>query len=423
VIQRTPALLGGSPAFPDGLRLLRPSLPVPGDVLPGIERALAGGMLTKGAVLRDYERRVAEHLGVARAVAVSSCTAGLMLVFQALAEANGVTPRPSAAAPGGAGPATAQVARPRALMPSFTFMATAMAAVWAGLEPVFCDIDRDSWCLSPASVDAALADPGRGFGAALVVPVHVFGNPADTAAFDDIGRAHGLAVVYDAAHGFGALHDGAPVGGQGYAQCFSTSPTKLLITAEGGIVATGDEALGERLVAGRDYGNPGDYDALFCGLNARLSELHALLGIAGLEVLEDEALRRNELAALYRELLGDLPDLSFQAIKPTDRSSFKDFSIRVGGEFALTRNELAAALAADGIDTRAYYVPPVHRMRAFAAYTGRYEPHLPETAALCDQVLTLPCYGSMTGGDVVLVAHAVGAAHEHAAAIRASLAT
>jgi dTDP-4-amino-4,6-dideoxygalactose transaminase len=410
MIDRIPALLGGSPAFPDGLRLLRPSLPAPGDVLPGIKRALASGTVTKGAAVLDYERRVAEHLGVAHVVAVSSCTAGLMLVFQALAEANGVTPRPVAWRAGKPA-ATATVARPRALMPSFTFMATAMAAVWAGLEPVFCDIDPDTWCLSPTAVGAALDDPQRGFGAALVVPVHVFGNPADTAAFEAIGRAHGVAVVYDAAHGFGAQRDGAPVGAQGYAQCFSTSPTKLLITAEGGIVA------------GRDYGNPGDYDALFCGLNARLSELHALLGSAGLDLLEDEALRRNELAGLYRDLLGDLPGIFFQAVRPVDRSSIKDFSIRVGGEFALTRDELAAALQAEGIDTRAYYAPPVHRMRAFTAFAERYEPHLPATAALCDQVLTLPCYGGMTAGDVALVARAVGAAHAQGAAIRATLET
>ena len=411
-----PAALGGSPAFPDGLRLLRPTLPSPAKVVPGIEAAFGSGALTKGRAARDYERRLAEHLGVAHVVAVSSCTAGLMLVFQAIAEGSGVRPVPTA------GPsATTQVARPRALMPSFTFMATAMAAVWAGLEPVFCDIDPDTWNLSPASVEATLADPRRGFGAALVVPVHIFGAAADTAAFERLGRAHGIPIVYDAAHGFGALHDGRAVGREGYAQCFSTSPTKLLITAEGGVVATGDEALAERLVAGRDYGNPGDYDGRFCGLNARLSELHAYLGLASLELLEAEAVRRNELAAEYRELLSETPGLSFQVVATGDRSSYKDFSVRVGAAFGLTRDELAAALRAEGIDTRAYYVPPVHRMQAFAAFTDACEPLLPETVALCDQVLTLPCYGAMTGRDVAAVAACVVAVHEHAAAVRARL--
>jgi dTDP-4-amino-4,6-dideoxygalactose transaminase len=416
VTDRDPAVLGGSPAFPDGLRLLRPSLPSPAEVLPRIEAAFASGTLTKGATSRDYEQRLAEHLGVAHAVAVSSCTAGLMLVFQALAEGSGVRPVPA-----GEPRATAQVPRPRALMPSFTFMATAMAAVWAGLEPVFCDIDRDTWNLSPASVEATLDDPQRGFGAALVVPVHIFGTAADTAAFERIGRAHGVSIVYDAAHGFGALHDGRPVGREGYAQCFSTSPTKLLITAEGGVVATADDDLAARLVAGRDYGNPGDYDGRFCGLNARLSELHASLGLASLDGLEGEAVRRNELAAEYRELLSETPGLSFQVVAAGDRSSYKDFSVRVGREFGLTRDELAVVLRAEGIDTRAYYVPPVHRMQAFAAFTETCEPLLPETAALCDEVLTLPCYGTMTGRDVAAVSACVTAAHGRASAIRARL--
>jgi len=416
VTDRNPAVLGGNPAFPDGLRLLRPSLPSPAEVLPRIEAAFASGTLTKGATSRDYERRLAEHLGVAHAVAVSSCTAGLMLVFQALAEACGVRPVPA-----GEPRATAQVPRPRALMPSFTFMATAMAAVWAGLEPVFCDIDRDTWNLSPESVEAILDDPQRGFGAALVVPVHIFGTAADTAAFDRIGRAHGVSIVYDAAHGFGALHDGRPVGGEGYAQVFSTSPTKLLITAEGGVVATGDDELAARLVAGRDYGNPGDYDGRFCGLNARLSELHAALGLASLDGLEAEAVRRNELAAEYRELLSETPGLSFQVVAAGDRSSYKDFSVRVGREFGLTRDELAVVLRAEGVDTRAYYVPPVHRMQAFAAFTEACEPLLPETTALCDEVLTLPCYGTMTGRDVAAVSACVAAAHGHAGAVRARL--
>ena len=105
-----------------------------------------------------------------------------------------------------------------------------------------------------------------------MAPVHVFGNPADTAAFDALAAQRDVAVVYDAAHGFGALRDGAPVGREGLAQVFSTSPTKLLITGEGGVVATDDDALAERVVVGREYGNPGTYDPLFVGLNARLPE-------------------------------------------------------------------------------------------------------------------------------------------------------
>ena len=389
---RTPAILGGSPAFPERLHLLRPTLPPFADLEPGLGQLYGSGMLTKGPILARYEQALAEHLGVRHALGVSSCTAGLMLVFDRFRGAEIV-------------------------LPSFTFMATAMAAVWAGLVPIFADIDPDTWCLSPTAVATALTPA-----TALVAPVHVFGNPADTESFEALGLRSGLAVVYDAAHGFGARRDGAPVGGQGLAQVFSTSPTKLLITGEGGVVATDDDELAERVRTGREYGNPGTYDAIFVGLNARLPEASALLGLKGLELLDREAERRNALAAAYRERLGALPGLAFQRIRPQDRSSYKDFSLRVrAAEFGLTRDELAAGLAAEGIDTRAYYVPPVHRLQAFATRGPRFEERLPETALLCDEVITLPAYGQLEIEVVERVAACMMALHERATDVRRAL--
>jgi len=400
----TPAILGGPPAFPDGLRLLRPTLPALSAVQPGLEAAFDTGIVTKGPALAEYERRLADHLGVAHAVAVSSCTAGLMLVYDHLRPA-------TASTPGEGDP------HPEAVMPSFTFMATAMAAVWAGFTPVFADIDPETWCLDPARAAEAMTPQTR-----VVVPVHVFGAPADVEAFDELSRRRGAPVVYDAAHGFGALHDGRPVGAAGLGQVFSTSPTKLLITGEGGVVATDDDALAERIVVGREYGNPGTYDALFAGFNARLPEASALLGLKGLALLDREAGHRNALATVYRDLLGALPGIGFQWVRPHDRSSFKDFSVRIRGvEFGLTRDQVATALAAEGIDTRAYYVPPVHRTQAFAAVGPAFEERLPETAALCAEVLTLPNYGLLTAELVERVAACMIALHERAPRVRQAL--
>ena len=179
-------------------------------------------MLTKGPALAEYERRLAEHLGVRHALGISSCTSGLTLVFSRLA-------------PG------------EAIMPSFTFMATALAAARAGLTPVFVDIDPETWCLDPKRAEEAITEQTR-----AIVPVHVFGNPVDTDAFEEIGRRRGIPIVYDAAHGFGARRDGRPVGAQGVAQVFSTSPTKLLITGEGGVVATNDDEVADHVVVGRE---------------------------------------------------------------------------------------------------------------------------------------------------------------------------
>ena len=392
MIAPTPAILGGPAAFPDHLHLLRPTLPPFSDLEERLRESYASGTITKGPILRDYERALADHLGVRHALGVSSCTAGLMLVFDRYRGADIV-------------------------LPSFTFMATAMAAVWAGLTPIFADIDPDTWCLSPAAAEAALTQA-----TVVVTPVHLFGDPADTVAFDALAARRGVAVVYDAAHGFGALRDGAPVGRVGLAQVFSTSQTKLLNTGEAGVVATNDDELAERVVVGREYGNPGTYDPLFVGFNARLPEASALLGLKGLALLDREAERRNALAAIYRGLLGELDGIGFQRIGPRDRSSFKDFSVRIrAAEFGLTRDQVSTALAAEGIDTRAYYVPPVHRTQAFAAVGAAFEERLPETAALADEVLTLPAYGRLTAADIERVAACMIALHKQAPAIRQAL--
>jgi len=205
-------------------------------------------------------------------------------------------------------------------------------------------------------------------------------------------------------------------------RCSAPLRPKLLITGEGGVVATDDDALGERVVVGREYGNPGTYDPVFVGLNARLPEASALLGLKGLALLDREAEQRNALAVIYRDLLGALPGIGFQRIRPQDRSSFKDFSVRIrAAEFGLSRDQVATALVAEGIDSRAYYVPPVHRTQAFAALGPAFEERLPETAALCDEVLTLPDYGLLAAEDVERVAACMIALHERAPGVRQAL--
>lgn len=392
------AILGGPPAYPDGLRQLRPTLPSYDAVGPRWAACFADGGLTKGPALVEYEQRLAAHLGVRHALAVSSCTTGLMLVLDRYRGC-------------------------KAFLPSFTFMATAMAAAWAGLDLVFCDVHPHTWSLDPERLAEAVEREGVGPDQGVVIPVHVYGTPADTAAFEELSRTLDLPVVYDAAHGFGACSDGAPVGRQGVAQVFSTSPTKLLITGEGGVVATDDDSVAEHVRWGREYGNPGTYDAQFAGINARLPEAGALLGLASLDLLEQVALRRNELATIYRQRLSDLPGVTFQEVTAGDRCSYKDLSIAVDEDFGLTRDQLAAALTAEGIPTRVYYDPPAHRLTAFADIGRRFEGLLPVTDRLSRQILSLPLYGALRDDDVHAVCSCVHAAHQRAADVRSSLTT
>lgn len=379
-----PAIAGGTPAFAARLPLVRPSVPQLDALSPDLRDILASGVLTNGPTVRRFEDRAAEAIEVDHCVAVSSCTAGLMLILR-VAELDG-----------------------EVIVPSFTFAATAHAVVWNGLTPVFADVDERSLTLSAHAAASVLGDR-----CSAILATHTYGTPCDVEGLEQLARARGVRLFFDAAHAFGSRRGGVPVGGFGDAEVFSLSPTKLLVAGEGGLIATNDGELAERCRIGRDYGNPGNYDCLFVGLNARMSELHAALGRASLETLEARIERRNELAQRYRAALASLPGVSFPRVGETDRSTYKDFTILLDRDaFGLDARELARALDVEGIDTRRYYAPPVHAMHAYA----RWDPgpgRLPVTERVSERCLTLPMWEGMRDEDPGVVAAAIGRIRSH----------
>ena len=383
-----PAILGGKPAFEQKIQIVRPVLPPYEEIQDGIQEILSSGMVTRGKYLDAFENAIASHLGVRHAVAVSSCTTGLMLAYRALDLSGEV------------------------IVPSFTFMATVSAMIWCGLKPVFVDVDPHTTTLDPALVERAVSPR-----TSAIVAVHNFGNPADIGALQEIASRHKLKLVFDAAHGFGALYQGEPVGGQGDAQVFSMSPTKLLISGEGGVVTTNNDQVAKMVRIGREYGNDGSYDSIFPGLNARLPELSALMGLASLKNLEQAALSRNRTAALFYEHLQGCPGIGFQAIRPGNRSSYREYSITIDSQkFGLSRDKLAEALLAENIDIRKYYDPPVHCQTAYKGYFNGQP--LPYTDWLSSQSLSLPMWSNMAPETTTKIAATIANLHEYAGSIR-----
>src|SRR5690349_20359109 len=186
-----PAILGGVPAFQNKGNIVRPVMPDYSEMSEGVQGILRSGMLTKGEHLKAFEKAVREHLGVKHAIGVSSCTSGLMLTYRGLGLTGDV------------------------VVPSFTFMATVSALVWAGLRPIYADVDPGTTNLDPAAAEAAITPQ-----TSAIVAVHNFGNPADIDALQRICDRHGLKLIFDAAHGFGACFQGKPVGPQGHASVY-----------------------------------------------------------------------------------------------------------------------------------------------------------------------------------------------------------
>ena len=389
--RRIPAILGGRPDFPAGLALVRPAFDDVSGLTGRIAKILESGELTNGALVRELEETVSDRCDVDHAVAVSSCTAGLMLTYQALAVTGSV------------------------VLPSFTFAASAHAISWAGGQPSFAEVLPDTCSLDPEDA-ATILD-----GASALSATHIYGAPSHIEELEALARAAGIPLIFDAAHALGSRHNDKPVGGFGTAEVFSLSPTKVATAGEGGLVTTNDTGLAEAVRLGREYGNPGNYDCRFPGLNARMSELHAALALASLERLDARVARRNELVQAFKNAVAGLPGLSFQHVRQADVSTYKDLTILVEGDtFGLSARELQRALRAEGVDTRRYYSPPIHLQQAYSSRP--YQRRLPITERLGETALTLPLSSEASLETQVRLAETLCSLHHAADTVRRNLA-
>ena len=388
---KRPGILSGPPDC-DSLPISQPTLPPFPEFVRDLEGIFASRQITNATWVRKLEEEAARKLGVPEVVAVSSATSGLMLVAKLL----GLTGK--------------------VLLPSFTFPATLHVLIWNRLEPVLVDCDLESFNIDPDAVerccDASVA---------AVVPVYIFGNAPDWSRLEPILQRRGLRAFSDAAHALGTRLGDRAAGSFGDAEVFSLAPTKVTVSGEGGLVATRSPELARDLRVARNYGNPGSYDCEMAGLNARMSELHALLGVQSLALTEQNVQRRGEHVARYRAGLAPLPGIRFQAIPPDCRSTHNYFAIRVEADpFGLTNLELQGALEADRIASKIYFHPPLHRQSRFAHLPG-LRGMFPNTDRLCSEVLCLPLFSHMREAEVDRVIETVRACHTFAGEVRRAL--
>ena len=353
----------------------RPQLPPLDDYIAELEHIWATRMLSNFA---EYSQRLealaAGYLGSPHVLPVVSGDIGLVLALRAL---------------------DIPVGAP-AFISSFTFNSTVNAALWAGLRPVLVDIDPASFNLSPdALADAVERTPEPG----VVLATHTFGNPCDTDAIRSVADRTGCRVVYDAAHAYGSRRDGVPAGCLGDAEVFSLSGTKLVTSAEGGLVATPHDDVAERLTYLRGYGFQHDYNSRYVGLNGKISEFHCALGVLTLATVEEAVARRQAIVARYRAVLGD--GVGWQAVRPTDRSTYKDISLVLGDR----RDDVEAALGAAGVATKRYFLP-LHRQDAYLTHVER---PLPATDAVAATTLCVPAFNDLGDDQVDAIAGVIAA--------------
>jgi dTDP-4-amino-4,6-dideoxygalactose transaminase len=284
----------------------------------------------------------------------------------------------------------AGVERGDVIAPSFTFAATPHAVRWCGAEPVFADIAANgSLCLDPDDVERKITPK-----TVAILGVDAYGIACDYARLTEIGRRNGLRVVFDSAPSFGARVGGSLVGGFGDAQIFSFHATKAFTTMEGGCLCTHDPEIFSRARAIRNFGQLADGDCEEAGINAKLTEVCALIGIEQLKSFERAAVTRRRAVTRMREGLSKLPGLTVASTPHGQDPIWLYLPVFVDErEFGLDRNATATALADQNLYVRKYYSPPCHHMRA---YRASRDVALPRSEASAYSVLALPVYNDMT---------------------------
>jgi dTDP-4-amino-4,6-dideoxygalactose transaminase len=305
------------------------------------------------------------------------------------------------------------------LLPSFTFAATAQAAHWQGLALRFIDIDRETLMLTADQVERAITDRS-----CALFPVNLFGHCVEHDSFRQLAAKQRMPLIYDSAQAFGASYKGKMVGALGDAEVFSFHATKLLHTGEGGCVVTSDPDLHRELCKARNFGFDGYLNCTRRGINGKMSEFAALIGLRLLEPFPAHVARRKWVFQQYRDTLSQIPGIALPKCHAGVEPNYSYFPILVDpDDFGLSNLELNWALTAERIVTRCYFYPPVHRTTYYRKLLGNDQPSLPNTDWAALHVLCLPVYSDMRADEMAKVIEGVMRCHRHAGAIRRTVAS
>ncbi len=376
----TLALLGGRPAFVSELRVGRPNIGDRAALFARLDRMLdSGALANRGPFVLELEAALRSYLGVRHAITVCNATIGLGVAARAMGLAGEV------------------------IVPSFTYIATPQALAWLGITPVFCDVDPDTHNLDPRQLEVLITPRTTG-----ILPVHVWGRPCDTQAIERVACAHGLEILYDAAHAFGCSHGSRMIGNFGHAEVFSFHATKFFNTFEGGAITTNDDDLAAKIVAMTNFGHRAEGGVAHLGTNAKMTEVCAAMGLSSFERVETFIGANRARHETYRRELAGLPGVRFVEYDARERCNFQYVILEVDPTRAgLSRDTLQTVLAAENVIARKYFHPACHQVEAFRAPTTTRGTQLPHAEALAARCLSLPTGASASVDDIEVICNVI----------------
>jgi dTDP-4-amino-4,6-dideoxygalactose transaminase len=363
------AIFGGKPAFDAPLHVGRPNVGDPQSLLNRVKDLLNRKWLTNdGPLVQEFEQRICGLIGVKHCIAVCNATIGLEIVIKALDLSDEV------------------------IVPSFTFVATAHALRWLGINPVFCDLDAKTHNIDPLRVADLITNRTSG-----IIAVHVWGRPCDVGALTDLARHHNLKLIFDAAHAFGCSYKGRMIGSFGTAELFSFHATKFLNTFEGGAIVTNNDKLAAKIRLMRNFGFAGLDTVTSLGTNGKMSEASAAMGLTSLESFDGfiEANRRNY--QLYNQQLARIPGISLSLYQEGEKCNYQYVVLEIDEAVTgISRDMVDEVLWAENVLTRRYFYPGCHLMEPYRTEEPEAGLRLPQTERLAKMVLCLPT-GSAIG--------------------------
>lgn len=276
----------------------------------------------------------------------------------------------------------------------FTFASTTHAIVRCGLTPVFCDVSPVDYTMDVSCLESLVTER-----TVAILPVHVYGNLCDVEGIDRVARAHGLKVIYDAAHAFGVQKNGVGVACFGDASMFSFHATKVFHTIEGGAVCFRDDGLVPVLGELRNFGLHGQEDCAYVGGNAKMNEFQAAMGLCNLRHIDREIARRGEAVRLYRELLSGREGIRLCPVQEGVTPNYAYFPVVFDG-YRYTRDRVFEMLKEKDIIARKYFYPLTNAMSCYRDLPTAGAEKTPVAAYMAERVLTLPLFADLRAEDV-----------------------
>jgi dTDP-4-amino-4,6-dideoxygalactose transaminase len=380
------ALFGGEPAFQRVLHVGQPNIGDKAAVLSRIGNLLDRRWLTNnGPLVQEFEERIADRQGVKHCIAMCNGTIALEIAVRALGMTGEV------------------------IVPSFTFIATAHCLQWQELTPVFCDIDPVTHTIDPSQVERLITPRTSG-----IIGVHLWGNPCNVFALEDISRRHGLKLLFDASHAFGCTHQGRGIGNFGCAEIFSFHATKFINAFEGGAVVTNDDELAEKMRLMRNFGFHGLDNVIYIGTNGKMSEPSAAMGLTSLDSLDDFVDHNYGIYKTFMESLGRLPGIRFFSYREEEKCNFQYVVLEIDEDITgISRDLLISVLHNENVRARRYFYPGCHRMEPYRSFYPNAGLLLATTEAVSEKIICLPTGTNVSPADAKTICQIIECAVSH----------